>query len=100
MVRIPHTQCEHRVAFSPILEPTNSLSLAVVERPEMGLRDLGIGIGNLSAAPMPVTRELKTTVHMQIAIPVEDVTIAHMFGGISLKIDEALQFIDACQSPV
>jgi hypothetical protein len=66
----------------------------------MGLRDLDVGIGNLGAAPMPVTFELKTTVHMQIAVPVEDVTAAYMFSGISLKVDEALQFFDACQSPV
>ena len=52
---ISHTECVHCVALCPILEPTHSLSLTVVECPEVCFRDLLVGIGDLGSAPMSIT---------------------------------------------
>lgn len=49
---------------------------------------------------MPITCEKKTTVHMQIAIPMQDVTTPYMLSSIGLEVYKTLQFINACQFPV
>jgi hypothetical protein len=49
---------------------------------------------------MPITSKQEATVHMQIAIPMQNVTTAYMLSCVGLKVDKTLQFINACQSPV
>ena len=49
---------------------------------------------------MSITRKQETTVHVQIAIPMHDVTAADMLSSVGSEVHETLQFINACQSPV
>ena len=52
------------------------------------------------AAPLARIGKHQATAHLKVTIAMQNVGAPHIFGSVSRKVDEALQFIDRRQPPI
>lgn len=99
-IGISDTERIHGVTFRPILEALPSASFIEPERPEAGTGRMPIRLSDRSAAPLATVGKLKTSAHLKVAIAMQNVGAAYIFGSVSRQVDETLQFIDCRQPPI
>ena len=97
---VPDTERIHGVTFRPILEALPPVPFIEPEGPELGAGRMPIRLNDRATAPLASVGKLKTSAHLKVAIPMQNVGATHIFGSVSRQVDETLQFIDRRQPPI